>query len=511
MGCPLLMFRPLASMVLGLVAFLAFFAYLFFNLVDGHVLSTDFYAEALYENEVYARLYDEVLVDPALEDEAKELLGNVDVPQEDVAAVAKRIMPPAYLQQETERTLDGLIDYLKRDTDDLDLYIELAEPLENASKELVVYAERRIDEIEVQLVDVAQANVAQVDVAQADDPAQRSPDLELPIDPSSPLPDAGELAQQALETIREGGTIQVEQIELETEEDWAKYWEDTLRELERGQLPSQVPSLANVDVEERLEGYDLALEELHKAADVPQEVLDALDDPDTDGAIREALSSEDPFEEQNAIKGALKAVSRGVLPPLIDDTLDDVRRELVTPEGMVCKDVPEGGDLSRCTRYDLLELVDGDLEGSEGLDDSRDGIRLFSSLGGWLPLVVLAVACLGIIAVNVPRIVSIFRWLGIVLSLTGLFYLILGMLVGSTVADRLDSALQDAWIEADAPESLLPIFSDVTSHMADSLSLALTSPSVIMMIVGVLFFITSLFIRRIPIVSRIPFIGSLLG
>ena len=509
MGCPLLMFRPLVSMILGAIAFLAFFAYLFFNLVDGHILSSDFYAEALVENDAYVRLYDEVLADPALEDEAKKLLGNVDVPQEDVAAVAKRIMPLAYLQQETERTLDGLIDYLKRDTDDLDLYIELAEPLENASKELVVYAERRIDEIEVQLVE--QIDVAQANVAQAYDPAQRSPDLELPIDPSSPLPDAGELAQQALETIREGGTIQVEQIELETEEDWAKYWEDTLRELERGQLPSQVPSLANVNVEERLEGYDLALEELHRAADVPQEVLDALDDPETDGAIREALSSEDPLEEQEAIKGALKAASRGVLPPLIDDTLDDVRRELVTPEGMVCKDVPEGGDLSRCTRYDLLGLVDGDLEGSEGLNDSRDGIRLFSSLGAWLPLVVLAVACLGIIAVNVPRVVSIFRWLGIVLSLTGLFYLIAGMLVGSTVADRLDSALQDAWIEADAPESLLPIFSDVTSHMADSLSLALTSPSVIMMIVGVLFFITSLFIRRTPIVSRIPFLGSLLG
>ena len=186
MGCPLLMFRPLASMVLGLVAFLAFFAYLFFNLVDGHVLSTDFYAEALSENEVYARLYDEVLVDPALEDEAKELLGNVDVPQEDVAAVAKRIMPPAYLQQETERTLDGLIDYLKRDTDDLDLYIELAEPLENASKELVVYAERRIDEIEVQLVDVAQANVAQA--AQADDPRSAALTWSYPLTPPAPCP-----------------------------------------------------------------------------------------------------------------------------------------------------------------------------------------------------------------------------------------------------------------------------------------------------------------------------------
>ena len=106
------------------------FTYLLFNMIDSHVLSSDYYAQALSENNVYSRLYDEVLVDPALEAEAKELLGNVEVPQEDVVAVARNIMPPLYLQGETERGLDNLIDYLKKDTDDLELYIDLSSPLE---------------------------------------------------------------------------------------------------------------------------------------------------------------------------------------------------------------------------------------------------------------------------------------------------------------------------------------------------------------------------------------------
>ena len=128
------MFRPLASLaILGAVFFLAFFAYLLFNLVDGHFLSADFYSEALAEQNVYARLYDEVLVDPALEDESKELLGNLDVPQNEMAGLARNIMPPEYLQGETERTLHNLIGYLKKDVDELELYINLGGPLDNAS------------------------------------------------------------------------------------------------------------------------------------------------------------------------------------------------------------------------------------------------------------------------------------------------------------------------------------------------------------------------------------------
>ena len=56
---------------------------------------------------------------------------------------------PDYLQGETERNLGGLIGYLKKSTDELDLYIDLAGPLDNASAELVKYGEDRIGRIEV--------------------------------------------------------------------------------------------------------------------------------------------------------------------------------------------------------------------------------------------------------------------------------------------------------------------------------------------------------------------------
>ena len=492
MGCPLLMFRPLASLVLGAIAFLAFFAYLFFNLVDGHILSSEFYAEALVENDAYVRLYDEVLVDPALQDEAKELLGSLEVPQEEMALVAKRIMPPEYLQGETERTLNGLIDYLNKDTDGLELYIDLAKPLENASKELVEYAERRIDRIEIVEAGSVEEMSPEEDESEGDEVSEA---------------DVSELAEQVIAQLEDSDVIRVEEIELETEEEWTAYWEETVRELQGGELPSRAPSLVGVPVRTRVDSYYAALDELRETESVPREIVEALEEPETDLAIRTALSD----VEQDPIKEVLKAATGGVIPSLVDDTLDDVRRKLVTPDGVVCKGLPEGADLSRCSRYDVLALLDEDIEGSRQVNDVRDSIQIFGSLGSWLPRAVLIGACILIVVVNLPRVVSALRWLGLVLGLTGAFFLITGILVGGTIPDRLDSVVQDIIEDNDAPASVAMLASDVASSMAEVLSLSLTSPSMIMAVVGGLLFGASLFIRRVPGVRSLPFVSSLVG
>ncbi len=455
------MFRPFLSLVLGAVAFLAFFFYLLSSLVDGHLLSPDFYAQALAEQDAYSRLYDEVLVDPELEDPIQQALGDVDVPQEDVADVARRIMPPAYLQAEVERSLETLVGYLKRDTDELELYIELAAPLDRAAGELVAYAEARIDQIALEEVEEG--------ILQPDDKT----------------------------------------VELQTEAEWADYWESTLRDLETGRLPDALPSLAGVPVETRLDAYDRALAELQRADNVPKEVLEALRAPETDAAIRQALSREDTLEEQDAIRDALKAASGGVLPSLVDDSLDDLRRKLLTADGTSCEDLPPDADLSRCTRYDLLGLVDADIETSEVINNARDGLRLAGVFGSWLPMAVLVGACVLIVAVNMPSLASILRWLGIVLGSTGLLCLVAGIVAGQSISNRLDSALQHALEDADAPPSLGIIASDVTSHMADVISTALTSPSLTLMLVGLAMLAASMLIRKLPIVRRIPFISAL--
>lgn len=495
MGLPIPMFRPLASLVLGAVFFLAFFAYLLFNLVDGHFLSADFYSQALAEQNVYARLYDEVLVDPALEDESMELLGNVDVPQNEMAGLARNIMPPDYLQGETERTLHNLIGYLKKDLDGLELYIDLSGPLDNASGELVKYAEDRIDRIEVVQTDAVAGDSGQSDPAVSDADATQI--------------DVGEVPQ-AMDALQGGDPIRLEQVKLETDEEWTAYWETTVRELQAGELPSRVPSLSGVDVETRLESYDAALEDLRQTDDVPPEVLDALEAPETDANIREALQRDAPdlVAEEEIIQDVLKAATGGVIPSLVDDTLDDVRRKLTTPSGMVCEHLPQEADLSQCTQYDLLSLVEEDIDEEEGLAEVREGIQLYGTLGRWLPWVGMLAACVLIFLVNLPRIVSILRWLGLILAFTGLFFLITGMMVGGTIPDRLDSPLQDALTDADAPESMQEIASDVTHHMADTLSLALTSPSLITLVLGGILLVTSLFIRRIPLLRRIPFIST---
>ena len=499
MGLLMLPFvRPIISMALGAVVLVAFFFYLVFNAVNGHILSADFYGNALSEERVYDRLYDEVLVDPELEDTSRELLGNLDVPQHEMAGLARRIMPPAYLQAETERTLDGLIGYLKKDVDELELYVELAGPLDSASRELVAYAENRIDRIEVVDVEQGRQDVSQGDGSDGAGVAGGDGDTE-------------ELTRRAVEALEDVDGIRLEQIELETEEEWTDYWERTVRDLEAGQLPSEVPSLAGVSVETRLASYEDALEELRREGDVPTEVLDALEAPDTDRAIREALSNEDPFAGDEIIKEALKAATAGALPPLVEDTLDEVRRELVTPDGTVCANLPEGRDLSRCTRFDVVALAMEDEADIESIDEARDYIRLFTLVGQWGPLVVLVGACLLIVFVNFPRLASMLRWVGIALFIAGLLAFLAGMLAGGTLSSRVDSAVQDALADSDAPPSLTPIVSDVTTNMADVVASSVTSPSLILLMAGLALIAGSLLVRRTPVVNKVPFLSGMVG
>ena len=71
--------------------------------------------------------------------------------------------------------------------------------------------------------------------------------------------------------------------------------------------------------------------------------------------------------------------------------------------------------------------------------------------------------------------------------------------------------MQDIIEDNDAPASVAMLASDVASSMAEVLSLSLTSPSMIMAVVGGLLFGASLFIRRVPGVRKVPFISTLLG
>ncbi len=400
-------------------------------------VSPSFYTEALLEERVYDRVYDEVLVDPALQGTQEELLGGIQVPAEEAAEVARRVLPPGYLQAETERAIAALMGYLKKDTETLELYVDLEVPLTNAARELTVYVEEQIDAVEV-----------------------------APVDPE----DLGEFTQEVLLDVR------------------------------AGRLPRRVPSFQQVPVEERLKAYDIALEKLRGHPQVPMEVLRSLEDPATDQAIREALAKEGTGGEED-LRDALKLASGSLVTPLVDDSLDQLHRELATPQGTLCIDLPDDADLSQCTRYDLMRAIalpaGEESELLAELDEARGSIATVDRLWPWLPLLVMALAAVAAIIISRGR-PSALRGLGFSAAFTGLLTLILGQVASRVGIPALDSRIRNALDYPDFPQSVLNIALDLTFNLASDLISTMTVASIALLVIGVVVFGCSFLFGRSP-------------
>ena len=139
------LFRPTVSLVLGIVLFLASLGFAIVDGVGDRFLSSDFYLDNLAENDVYDRIYDEVLLDPEFADTTRELMGGVQVPRHDVAGLAREIIPPGYLQDQVEGAVRATIDYVGKDTDDLRAFIDLGPSVERIRPTLLAYIDRHID------------------------------------------------------------------------------------------------------------------------------------------------------------------------------------------------------------------------------------------------------------------------------------------------------------------------------------------------------------------------------
>ena len=139
--------RPILGLLLAVVIIVGFLCFVVVSGFRSNFLSADFYADNISKNSVYDRIYDQVLLDPEFEKQTDYLVAGVEVPHEDVVEVTRSILPPAYLQEQVENALTGALDYLKRDSEEAQVFIELATPIDNIKPTVLAYIDRRIDEI----------------------------------------------------------------------------------------------------------------------------------------------------------------------------------------------------------------------------------------------------------------------------------------------------------------------------------------------------------------------------
>ena len=142
--------RSVAALILGLAVFAGFGLWLILSQVSGKLYDPAVYADALTAADAYPRLYSDLLAGPAGEGWARDFLGEgLPVADADLIALMQEIAPPEYLQGQVEGNLHRAAAYFREETEPLELYLELADPLARMTPAALNYLDRRIDRLEV--------------------------------------------------------------------------------------------------------------------------------------------------------------------------------------------------------------------------------------------------------------------------------------------------------------------------------------------------------------------------
>ena len=535
LGCVFTIFRSVASLILGLVIFFGLLVFLVERNVRDNFLTAEFYTESLSENDAYNRIYDEVLLDPEFEDTTDDLLGDIDISQEDIAGVARDIIPPDYLQDQVEGAVRGVIDYLNKETDTPKVFIDLGPPLEGAKPALFRYIDGRIDELEEVPVDTLEELEEELEdlyrVLETGDVPTRVPSIAN--------------RQVLVDNYVDQTIAKLDEVPVSTGREFRQEVEDIYQELAAGELPTRIPSIEAIPVSDRLIAYDQALQFLDDQSLIPEETIKGLKDREEDikrelskekGAVKGALKVASPKltepvmnkfvddaydlayqalvdegfpqkaldgldERQDAIKEhlgegeikeSLKLGARGLAGPLIDEALEELRKELDEQDRLDLVSI--AAEQNNQTEEDFLD----------DLDIVRSSIEQ-GKIGSWLAILMMVGGAVLMALVHLPHLGSGLRWPGLTLCLSGSVFLIIGLVLKSQLPGQFDDLLNQGTSPASLiPPTMIDIIGDVLGSLATDVAGGLIAPSIVMMVIGVVLLVGSFFIRllHIPFLSR---------
>ena len=315
--------RVLSSLILGLVVF-AGLLYLFVVVNFAQRLEDpELYRAAFTETDTYNRIYDEVLVDAEVQEQTLDLLGGVGLETQESIEVLRDVMPPAYLQEQTEANIDRFTGFLSYDLERLDLYLELREPLDRVEAVVLDKTEQVITELEIEEPPTATT--------------------ECTADSLQSL--AGDLAEE-------------------------------FAGLSAGQLPESVPSLETLDEECRRQQFDYWFDQVASHPQIDSQTARIIEDEKDD--LRESFIEGDT-------RAFLEKAAAPLVSPVIDDSLEEIRRDLQMNDRLdLLEKLAESSD--DLTREDIDESADLLRDALSALSGTGGMVALLAVIAGSLLL-----------------------------------------------------------------------------------------------------------------------------
>lgn len=411
MGCATSIIRAVASLILGVVIFFGFMFWLLMNNFSDRLLDAEFYNDTITGEDTYNRIYDEVLLDDELKETTNDLLGDIQVVTHDeIVGLLKAIVPPAYVQSQVEGAVERTVAYFNEDVDTLELYVSLGPPLDNLKPALFRFIDGRIDALDEEDPGVPECN------------AQR-----------------------------------VSQVSGRFEATWS--------ELAQGAVPKTIPSLKAFTEICRQLIFDAAFDR-------------AIDGVALDARVKEGLrlSRSEIRDEfiQGDTRGVLKQAARPLATPLMDDAIEEIRKELGARD-----------------RFDLIHRItewndtvsEADLRSD--LDEGRTWMNRGRKFGKPVALIMVIGGSILMGLVYFPSLAGGLRWPGVTLVITGFVFFVVGRVLASRVPDWLQE-LVDRGAEdvSQIPQSVTGLGGDLLVSFGKQLTEGFAAPSLTLLVVG---------------------------
>ena len=142
--------RVLGGLLLGLAVVAGLLYLLVAVNLSRNLVESETYNIAISDTGAYDRIYEEVLADPDVEAEIGNLLGGVEFDLADEGMeVLREVMPPSYLQAQTEDNINRFTGFLRGERKELEIYLRLRLPLERIESAVLGEVHQRVEELEI--------------------------------------------------------------------------------------------------------------------------------------------------------------------------------------------------------------------------------------------------------------------------------------------------------------------------------------------------------------------------
>ena len=437
MGLPLLILRLVATPILGTVIFIGFLLLMLENNLSNKLLNAGFYTETMAGQDTYNRIYGEVLVDPAIENTLRGLLGDIQVvSHQDIVGLLREILPPEYLQSQSEGAIRRSVDYYSGEAETLDLHIDLGPALDRVGPTLFAYIDRRIDELP------------------EEDPV-----------PAECTPD------------------QVTRL--------AERFRAAFGNLTAGAVPSAIPSIKGIAEPCRILIFGAAFEHLVNDDSLDPRVKQGLQSNRAE--IREEFVAGDTH-------GVLKQAARPLAAPLMADALDRIRAKLDDQDRLdVIEQLAKWSQGP--TEEQLRAEIEREEQLRAEIERTRQAFARYRLLGQTWAIVILVGGAVVMGILYLPNLSAALRYPGISLFMTGVVFFGVGKFAESRVLDWLTALVDRITRQVpDIPGSIVNLGSDLLISFGRQLTDGFATHALPLLIVGVVLIAGSFFmmvVRRL--------------